>query len=355
MTGDRRGVEGLVLELASAPHVRAGHSVEQIMLHVVLALLPVSAFAVYSFGLVALLTLLVAVGSCVATEWIACRISGRPSTLRDWSVVITGLLYGLTLPPGIALWMVAAGGVIGVGIGKALFGGLGSNPFNPALVGRAVLQAAFPVAMTTWLDAFAADRFARLPSSVLTVPFAQPVYDAVSGATPLSLWKFDKQATDSLDLLAGFTSGSVGETSALLILAGGIYLALRRFMSWQIPVTILATVAALSGGLHLLDPSRYASPLFMLLSGGLMLGALFMASDMVGSPMTTRGQVVYGVLIGVLVVAIRTWGGMPEGVMYAILLGNAMTPHIDRAFQPRVYGTRPESQPQPQPKPGQAP
>ncbi len=329
----------LVLEIGSSPHVRSGNSVDRIMLHVVLALLPATVFAIYSFGLAAVLTLTVAVGSCLLTEWVACRLAGRPSTLSDWSVVITGLLYGLTLPPGLALWMVAVGGVIAVGVGKAIFGGLGFNPFNPALVGRAVLQAAFPVAMTTWVDAMAPGRFSSVPSSILTFPLAEPVYDVVSGATPLSAWKFDHDAAATMDLLTGFTSGSVGETSAVLVLLGGIYLAARKFMSWQIPVAILATVAVAAGALHLVDPGRYASPQFMLLSGGLMLGALFMATDMVGSPMTARGQVIYGVFIGLLVVAIRTWGGMPEGVMYAILLGNAISPHIDRLVQPRVYGT----------------
>ncbi|RME28591.1 MAG: RnfABCDGE type electron transport complex subunit D [Deltaproteobacteria bacterium] len=329
----------VVLEIGSSPHIHAGNRVDRIMFHVVLALLPTTAFAVYAFGLAGLLNLVVAVGSCLATEWVACRLAGRPSTLSDWSVVITGLLYGLTLPPGLALWMVAAGGIIAVGVGKAIFGGLGFNPFNPALVGRAVLQAAFPVAMTTWMDAMAPGRFTSVPGSTLTFPLAEPVYDVVSGATPLSAWKFDHTAADTMDLLAGFTTGSLGETSAVLILAGGVYLAVRRFMSWQIPVAILGTVALASGALHLLDPARYASPQFMLLSGGLMLGALFMATDMVGSPMTPRGQVIYGVFIGLLVVAIRTWGGMPEGVMYAILLGNAISPHIDRLVQPRVYGT----------------
>jgi electron transport complex protein RnfD len=330
---------GHTLEIHTSPHIRSGASVDVIMRNVVFALLPVAAFAVYLFGLAAALTLAVAVLSCVGTEHLLCRLAGAPSTVRDWSVTITGLLYGLTLPPALPLWMVACGGIIGVALAKFLFGGLGYNAFNPALVGRAFLQAAFPVAMTSWTPAFVAGRFTELPASSLTIPFAAPVYDGFSGATPLSLFKFDQQLTPTGDLLLGLTSGSAGETCAVLILAGGIYLAARRMLNWRIPAAILATVALLSGGLHTLSPAEYPPPGFMLFSGGLMLGAVFMATDMVASPITNAGCVVYGALIGVLVVVIRLWGGMPEGVMYAILLANAVSPHIDALVQPRVFGT----------------
>ncbi len=331
------------LEIRSSPHIGSGHSVESIMFNVVLALLPVCAFAVWEFGLAALLTLGVAAGSCVLTEHILCRRAGRDTTVGDWSAMITGLLYGLTLPPGMALWMTAAGGVIAIVVGKHLFGGLGSNPFNPALVGRAILQAAFPVAMTTW-PAMPEAKFTSLPSATLAFPFTQPTYDAVSGATPLSGWKFERVLAETGDLLLGTVSGSTGETCALLILLGGVYLAARKMMSWVIPVSILATVAVFSGILHQVNAERYAGPGFMLFSGGLMLGAVFMATDMVASPMTPKGCAAYGVLIGALVVVIRVWGGMPEGVMYAILLGNAASPHIDNLIRPRVYGTRPRKE-----------
>ncbi|MCB1854898.1 MAG: RnfABCDGE type electron transport complex subunit D [Pseudomonadales bacterium] len=333
MTGPR------TLEIHSSPHIASGASVDVIMRNVVWALLPVAAFAVYSFGLAALFTLLVALLSCVATEHVLCRLSAAPTTVRDWSVTITGLLYGLTLPPALPLWMVACGGIIGVAMGKFLFGGLGYNAFNPALVGRAFLQAAFPAAMTSWTPAFADGRFGSLPASTFTVPFAAPVYDAASGATPLSLMKFEHQFAATGDLLLGLTNGSAGETCAALILAGGVYLAARRMLNWRIPAAILATVALLAWGLHAVDPGRYPPAGFMLFSGGLMLGAVFMATDMVASPITHAGCVVYGVLIGVLVTVIRLWGGMPEGVMYAILLANAVSPHIDGLIQPRVFGT----------------
>ena len=331
---------GKTLEIRTSPHILSGYSVDTIMFNVVLALLPITAFAVFAFGLAGLLTLSMALASCVLTEHLICRASGKPSTVGDWSVTITGLLYGLTLPPSLPLWMVAVGGVICVAMGKAMFGGLGFNTFNPALVGRAVLQAAFPVALTTWTPGFGAGRFSSLPSSTLTLPFTEPTVDAITSATPLALWKFSQEATAPVDLVLGFTSGSVGETSGVLILLGGIYLIARNMMNWRIPVAIFAAVAVLSGALHLVDPARYASPVLMLFSGGLMLGAMFMATDMVGSPMTSRGCYLYGALIGVVTVVIRTWGGLPEGVMYAILLGNAVTPHLDRWTRPTVFGTR---------------
>ncbi len=328
------------LEIRSSPHVLSGNSVETIMWNVVAALAPVTLFAVYAFGLTALVTLAGAVLSCVATEHLLTRNQEGGSTVGDGSAVITGLLYGLTLPPALPMWMVVLGGVLCIYVGKWLFGGLGANPFNPALVGRALLQAAFPVPMTTWFASFGDGRFTDVATSVFTAPFTIPsTVDAISSPTPLSAWKFDSQPTEVGDLLLGLTTGSLGETSAVLILLGGAYLIARNMMNWRIPVTIFATVAALGGLFHLLDPAQYPSPLFMLASGGLMLGALFMATDMVGSPMTHTGVVLYGVLIGALTVAIRLWGGMPEGVMYAILLGNAAAPHLDKLIQPRVFGT----------------
>ena len=332
--------QGKTLEIRTSPHILSGYSVDTIMFNVVLALLPITAFAVFAFGLAGLLTLSMALASCVLTEHLICRASGKPTTVGDWSVTITGLLYGLTLPPSLPLWMVAVGGVICVAMGKAMFGGLGYNTFNPALVGRAVLQAAFPVAMTTWIPGFGAGRFSSLPSSTLTLPFTEPTVDAITSATPLALWKFSQEATATGDLAIGFVSGSAGETSSVLILVGGIYLIARNMMNWRIPVSIFGAVAVLSGALHLMDPARYASPVLMLFSGGLMLGAMFMATDMVGSPMTSRGCYLYGALIGLVTVVIRTWGGLPEGVMYAILLGNAVTPHLDRWTRPTVFGTR---------------
>jgi len=327
------------LRISSSPHINKGVSVDVIMRNVVYALLPVTAFAVYAFGINALLVILTALIACVMTEHLLNKFSNRSSTISDWSAVITGLLLGLTLPPIFPLWMTFIGGVLAIALGKFVFGGLGYNAFNPALVGRAILQAAFPVAITTWHPAFLADRFTRVSESALTFPFAKPVVDGISGATPLSAFKFDHVTTESADLALGLVSGSIGETSSVLIALGGLYLIARKMMNWRIPVAILGAVYVLSGILYWINPEIYPSPEFMLFSGGLMLGAVFMATDMVGSPITPLGVVIYGVFIGLLVVVIRIWGGLPEGVMYAILLGNALSPHIDRLIRPRVYGT----------------
>jgi electron transport complex protein RnfD len=282
----------------------------------------------------------VATGASLATEHVLCRLNGQASTVSDWSAAVTGLLLGLTLPPTIPLWMAAAGGFIAIGLGKTLFGGLGFNSFNPALVGRAVLQGAFPVAMTTWSAPFAADRFTSVQSSTLTWPFVIPTYDAITSATPLAAMKFEGQGTPVDELAFGFISGSTGEASAVLILLGGLYLAARNMLNWRIPAMIFATVGVFSGIFHMVDPTRYAGPEFMLLAGGLMLGAVFMATDMVTAPLTHRGVLVYGFMIGLMVTVIRYWGGLPEGVQYSILLGNACVPLIDRALQPRTYGQR---------------
>ncbi|UCD23044.1 MAG: RnfABCDGE type electron transport complex subunit D, partial [Gemmatimonadota bacterium] len=231
------------------------------------------------------------------------------------------------------------GGVFGIGFGKLIFGGLGQNIFNPALLGRAFLQAAFPVPLTTW-PALGGDWWA-LRGDNFALPLMSPnVPDALTGATPLGLMKFEQVVTANTDLIMGSIGGSLGETSGIIILICGVYLALRNHLNWRIPISILLTVAVLAGGLHLLDPERYPTALFMLFSGGLMLGAVYMATDMVTSPVTNRGCWVFGFGIGFLVVVIRLWGGLPEGVMYAILLMNAMVPFINRATQPRVFGTK---------------
>lgn len=327
------------LNISSSPHIGKGTSVVAIMKTVVWALVPVAVFAVYAFGLGALLVLTTSVFACVLTEHFLCKFSRKESTVSDWSAVITGLLLGLTLPPVFPLWMTFFGGVVSIALGKFIFGGLGYNVFNPALVGRAVLQAAFPVAITTWYPAFADNRFYTLTSSTLTLPFMEPQVDGTTSATPLSAFKFDHITADSSDLILGSVSGSAGETCALIIILGGIYLIVRRMMNWRIPLSILGTVFLVSSIFYLFDSNTYPSPVFMLFSGGLMLGAVFMATDMVGSPITSLGVTIYGIFIGILVVVIRLWGGLPEGVMYAILLGNAVSPQIDKIIRPRVYGT----------------
>ena len=338
------------LELRTSPHLHHSQGVETIMLNVVLALLPIAAFAVFAFGVSAIALVATTTASCMIAERIVCKLSKKESTLNDYSVVITGMLLALTLPPGLPLWMAAVGGVVAVVIGKALFGGLGYNVFNPALVGRAFLQAAFPTAITTWSPPLATGRFTSFIPSTLTFPFAtaNPIdqwlktvsVDGFSGATPLALQKFDHVATNTGTLFMGMTSGSAGETSALLILICGAYLVMRKMMDWRVPASMLLAAFLTSGAFYAMDPQRYPSPLFTLFAGGLMLGAVFMASDMVASPVTPLGIWIYGGLMGFLTVIIRLKGGLPEGVMYAILLGNAVSPIIDNLTQPRVYGAK---------------
>lgn len=339
-------------ELRSSPHVREGMTVDKIMRHVVYALLPVCAWAVYQFGLSAFALLFVCTVVCLGTEHVFCMWAGKRSTLNDWSVVITSLLLALTLPPGFPLWMAAVAAFFGVAVGKLFFGGLGYNVMNPALVGRAFVQAAFTVPMTTWTPPMMASRFTEFIPSTLTVPFMMPrpisewlsrvAPDGFTGATPLALMKFDHVSTDAMQLLTGTISGSAGETSALLILACGLYLVARRMMDWRLAFGTLASAFLVSGAFYLFDPSGYPTPWFTLLSGGLMLGAVFMVTDMVSSPETPRGVWVYGGLIGALTVIIRLFGGLNEGVMYAILMGNAASPLIVRVTQPRIYGAVPK-------------
>jgi electron transport complex protein RnfD len=302
---------------------------------VVGTLVPLVVAGTWFFGPSALLVTMASVAGAVLTE----HYIGRHGTLADGSAAITGILLGLTLPAGFPLWMALLGGAFAIGFGKLIFGGLGHNIFNPALLGRAFLQAAFPVAITTW-PARPASWWA-LRGDNFALPFMQSrVPDAITAATPLGLMKFEHQGTRLSDLVIGTTGGSLGETAALVILLCGAYLALRGYLNWRVPASILATVALLAGVLHQIDGARYASAPFMLFSGGLMLGAVFMATDMVTAPVTNLGRWIFGIGIGLVVVIIRTWGGLPEGVMYAILLMNALVPFINRVTPPRVFGTR---------------
>lgn len=334
--------------LHTSPHLRVAPRVNVIMRNVVYAMLPICAFSFYQFGISVLALLIVCTVSCLATEHFICRLSDKPTTTNDWSVVITGILLALTLPPSFPLWMAAVASFVGVAIGKAFFGGLGYNVMNPALVGRAFAQAAFTAPITTWTPYMASGRFTEFIPSTLTLPFLKPVDiaewlantapDAFSGATPLALMKFEQVSTNGVQLLVGTTAGSAGETSAGLILICGIYLMIRKMADWRIPFWILLTAVLTSGVFYVINPEKYPDPLFTLCSGGLMLGAVFMATDMVASPVTPLGVVLYGALIGFITVIIRLFGGLTEGVMYAILLANACSPLISSVTQPRIYG-----------------
>ncbi len=331
------------LLLFHAPLLRQGMTTPKAMRDVIYALLPATAASLWFFGLSAVLVL----GSCIAgailAEWMFAARETRSESLRDATAVLTGLLLGLTLPPGLPMWMAFLGGFVAISLGKVIWGGLGHNLFNPALLGRAFLLATFPIAMTTWVPASGDGGFLDVYSSNLALPFMQAQIDGVTAATPLGMMKFEQEVTPLTNLMFGKTSGSLGETSGLLLLLGGIYLWLKRDLDWRIPVSILATVVIFSAILSLVDAARFPSPLFSVFSGGLLLGAIYMATDPVTSPVTPRGAWIFGIGVGVLVMLIRVFGGLPEGVMYAILLMNAATPLIDRYTQPRVFGREVDS------------
>lgn len=323
------------LSISTSPFLHSPSTTSKIMWEVVFTLIPVLGIAFYYFGLSAILVTLAATLGCLLTEWLFDPRHER--ALKDGSAVLTGILLAFCLPPGFPLWMAFLGGVVSIGIGKVIWGGLGQNIFNPALVGRAFLQSAFPAAITTWENPDG--RFFSVRGTNLALPFWKgEAVDAVATATPLAKMKFDHAATPIWDMLMGHTGGSLGETSALLLFLAGVYLIFRKIVNWRIPVSILLAVVLPAALFYWIDPSKYPSPQFMLLSGGLLLGAVYMATDMATSPMTSKGLWIYGIGIGILVVLIRLWGGLPEGVMYAILLMNAATPLIDRATQNRVYG-----------------
>jgi electron transport complex protein RnfD len=253
----------------------------------------------------------------------------RPFSLSDGSALVTAILLVMVLPPKFPLYGVAIGGVVSIVIGKQIFGGIGYNIFNPALIGRAFLAAAYPVWITSWVS----------PHLGVDGLSAASYSDAITTATPLAQMKFDGTMTGISDLFLGRIPGSVGETSALLLLAGSIYLFARNYIKWRTPLSIFLTVAVLGGIFHLINPAQYPGPLFHLFAGGLMIGALYMATDMVSSPITKKGCVFFGIGIGVLVIVIRLFGGLSEGVMYAILFMNALVPLINRATKPRIFGT----------------
>lgn len=319
------------LVVTPSPHVRQGDSVQKIMWRVVIALLPALIWSVFVFGLGSLITILTSVVACVLFEYAIQKwMLKKEPTITDGSAVLTGILLAMNLPASIPWWIVVIGALVAIGIGKMTYGGLGQNPFNPALVGRVFLLIAYPVQMTTW------------PTNSLAV-------DATSGATPLALVKEAVKSGKSLtaisdqipsygDMFFGNIGGSMGEISALLLLIGFAYLLLRKVISWHIPVFILGTIFIFSGILHLADPTQYIDPLFQLLSGGALLGAIYMATDMVTSPMNAKGQLIYGLGIGVLTVAIRTWGSYPEGMSFAILIMNAFTPLINTYCKPKRFG-----------------
>ena len=320
------------LIVSLSPHVHSGDSVQKNMYGVCLALVPALIASLYFFGLGAAVVLITSIVSCVMFEWLISKfiLKREKLSILDGSAILTGLLLGFNLPSNLPIWIVVVGALVAIGIGKMTFGGLGQNPFNPALVGRVFLLISFPAQMTTW------------PVSG-TVGYV----DAQTGATPLSLMKWAIQSGDAsvlndmpsaLSLAIGQHGGSLGEVSAILLLLGCIFMIWRKIITWHIPVSILGTVALLSGLLHYGVSDVYADPASVLCSGGLMLGACFMATDYVTSPMVAKGQIIYGVCIGLLTIIIRNWGSYPEGMSFAILIMNAFTPLINTYCKPRRFG-----------------
>ena len=309
--------------VSSSPHVHSGDSIQKNMLYVVLALLPAYLVALYYFGVGALAVSVIAIASCIGFEAFIQRFVLKTKVcISDGSAALTGLLLAMNLPSNLPWWMVIIGSMVAIGLGKMCYGGLGNNLFNPALVGRVFLLISFPAAMTVW----------PVPE-----PFNMAYMDAQTAATPLSMMKSDQMLPPILSTIIGNEGGSMGEVSAIALLLGGVFLLCKKVITWHIPVSILATVALFTGIMHLVDPIAYENPLWHLCSGGLLLGAIFMATDYVTSPMTTRGQLLYGVGIGLITVVIRLWGSYPEGVSFAILLMNAATPLIDKYILPKRF------------------
>ncbi len=319
--------------VSPSPHIHSGDSISKNMYGVLIALIPAFLFSVYQFGWHSLLVTGLCIVACCLTEYlITTFMLRRKNYIMDGSAILTAVLLAFNLPSTLPWWIVVIGSVIAIAIGKMAFGGLGNNIFNPALVGRVFLLIAFPAQMTTWPVA------SHLTKAVDGETMATPLYfmkEAVKGVEGAL-----EQIPASLDLFLGLNPGSMGEVSAVALLIGLVYMLVRKIITWHTPISILLTVFVFSGILYWVDPSVYPSPVAHLLTGGLMLGAIFMATDYVSSPITARGQLVYGVCIGLLTVIIRTWGAYPEGMSFAILIMNAFTPIINLYCKPKHFGEK---------------
>jgi len=323
------------LTISGSPHVHGDNSVSKIMYGVALAMLPAILVALYMFGLGSLKVFLISIMACYLTEYLIQKylIKG-PITINDGSALVTGILLAFNVPSSLPWWIIIIGAVVAIGMAKMSFGGLGKNPFNPALVGRVFLLISFPVQMTTWPKAIVSREyfsFAGLDSKVL---------DTITGPTPLgTLQEHGVSALpDYMNMLLGQVGGSLGEVSAIALLLGGAYLLYKKIITWHIPVSFILSAAVLSGILWLVDPTKYADPVFHLLAGGMLLGVFFMATDMVTSPMAPKGQIIFGVGVGLLTILIRVFGAYPEGVSFAILIMNGFTPLINGQFKPKRFG-----------------
>lgn len=316
-----------LLTVSGSPHIQSKQTTKSIMWTVVIALLPALLVGVYYFGLPALIVTLTSVFLCVLFEWLIQKYVLKVTpTIKDGSAVITGILLAFNLPSSVPLWILAIGALVAIGVAKMSYGGLGKNPFNPALVGRVFLFISFPskVAMSGW------------PVPNAGAIFKTPFLDATTGATPLAMKV--GQGADLWNMFIGNIGGSLGEVSALALILGGLIMLFRKVITWHIPVSFLLSAAAFALILWLVDPTLYLHPAYHMLAGGMMLGAIFMATDMVTSPITFKGQLVFGFGCGVLTIIFRSFGPMPEGVSFAILIMNAVTPLINKGFKPKPFG-----------------
>jgi electron transport complex protein RnfD len=337
----------------AGPYAHARTSINRTMGLVMLALLPATVFSLYLFGWPAIFLFAITLLACLLFEAMSLRIAGKRARpfLLDGSALLTGWLLAMTLPPWAPWWIGVVGAFLAIVIGKQVFGGIGQNLFNPAMVARVALLISFPLEMTffnTPVPLFSTQAPDFFDSLAITFGSSNQL-DAISSATTLGHLKTElgrdvpletaSSAIDSLwQLSLGQTSGSLGETSALLLLLGGLFLIYKRIITWHIPLAMLGTLALLASLFHLLDPESYLDPLTHLLSGAAIMGAFFIATDLVTSPVSIRGQILFGAGVGLLVYAIRTWAGYPEGVAFAVMLMNACTPLIDHYLKPRVYG-----------------
>jgi electron transport complex protein RnfD len=324
-----------LLTVSGSPHIHGGLSVKKLMWGVVIAMLPAMLASFYFFGLGALKVTVVAVLSALIFEYLISKfILKQQPQLQDGSAVITGVLLAFNVPSNLPCWIIIIGALVSIGIAKMSFGGIGKNIFNPALVGRVFLLISFPVQMTSW--------------PVVDKAFPMGL-DAITGPTPLGIVKeglkngepmsdLMNQVPSYTQLFLGQNGGSLGEVSALLLLLGGLYMLYRKIITWHIPISFMGSVLIFSGIFWLIDPQMYVNPLFHLVTGGMMLGIFFMATDMVTSPMTPRGQIVFGAGVGIITIIIRNWGAYPEGVSFAILIMNALVPHINNFFKPIRFG-----------------
>ena len=352
----KRLLENLVL--SNAPHIRDTQSVPLMMWLVVLSLMPATIFSCYLYGLYVALVIAVSISSAIVSEIIMQYLLKQPITVNDGSAVITGLLLAMNLPPHVPLWIPAVGSAFAIIIVKQLFGGLGYNIFNPALAGRAFLLASWPVEMTTLWHRFP-NGYVIAQNPIFNAAMPQQLIDSISGATPLGALKEGPKLLQELSLQAqplydflfsnamikslfiGNIGGCIGETSAILLLLGALLLLWKKVITWHIPLSYIATVAACMGIYYYFTgvPNLHYAILFHVLSGGLILGAFFMATDMVTTPVTKTGMIIFGIGCGILASIIRLWGGYPEGVSYSILIMNGITPLIDKLTRPKVFGT----------------